>query len=369
MDLKIKESGPFVRRSLEVLPAGVIYEQKDFEGSLERSFQFREIECILLAANDELSLQVKGKVYAIQIRPQDKQHRQAIKNLLKGVGLLAMPNSPAEPDGNVLSDEIYCPDCGAELKLTAQERAEKKFACHACKETFVVKDEEAGPAPASHDLNSISKDDSEASKSGSAPFLRKYGLLILFGIMVSMLLIRALNSDEYGFKKSEIQNDPSEFIGSTQPEEYAPFFDSTSPSGLLALQLQDTTTGFSIQTQILADRIQDLSAKKKLAGVDWKFAILYCEAREGEAIHLRMIVVKTYSDAQKIISRLKTGDSFNTLAAENSIHPSSTRGGDIGKFSRSDLSEEFQTALKGIPAGGYTNVVQLKVNDQATRKI
>jgi hypothetical protein len=296
MDLKIRESGPFVRRSLAVLPAAIIYEQKDFEGSQERRFQFREIECILLAANDELSLQVKGKVYAIQIRPQEKQHRQAIKNLLEGVGLV-LPNPATESNSNVLADEIYCPDCGAEIKLTDQERAEKKFTCHACKETFVVKDEEANPVQSSHDLNSISQDKQEPPKneptlaSTPAPFLRKYGLIILFGIILSLMLIRAFSRDKSEFRNSEIQNNPSEFIDSIQPEHYASFFDSTSVSGLLALQLQDTTSEFSIQTQVLADKIHDLSAKKKLANADWKFAILYCEAKEDEKIHLRGMVV------------------------------------------------------------------------------
>ncbi len=42
----------------------------------------------------------------------------------------------------ILPEEIECPGCGADLKLTEKERAERKFACLACKETFVVKNSE-----------------------------------------------------------------------------------------------------------------------------------------------------------------------------------------------------------------------------------
>jgi DNA-directed RNA polymerase subunit M/transcription elongation factor TFIIS len=43
----------------------------------------------------------------------------------------------------ILPEEILCPDCGADLKLSQQERIEWKFKCHACKETFVVKPDDA----------------------------------------------------------------------------------------------------------------------------------------------------------------------------------------------------------------------------------
>jgi hypothetical protein len=41
----------------------------------------------------------------------------------------------------MLSQEILCPDCGAELTLNETERREGKFACAVCRETFLVKDD------------------------------------------------------------------------------------------------------------------------------------------------------------------------------------------------------------------------------------
>lgn len=113
-------------------------------------------------------------------------------------------------------------------------------------------------------------------------------------------------------------------------------------------------------TLSFAPALQDLPVKKELASNEWKFAILYCEAPKDEEVHLRIIVVKEYSVAEEIISQLKNGASFSKLAAEKSIHPSNTRGGDIGKFLLSALNEEFQTALKEIQEGRYTNIIKLR---------
>lgn len=39
---------------------------------------------------------------------------------------------------SLLPEEIQCPNCGVALKLNAQERMQRQFACSACRESFTV---------------------------------------------------------------------------------------------------------------------------------------------------------------------------------------------------------------------------------------
>ncbi len=43
-------------------------------------------------------------------------------------------------DDDLLSKEILCPNCGADLQLNENERREKTFTCSSCKETFRITD-------------------------------------------------------------------------------------------------------------------------------------------------------------------------------------------------------------------------------------
>lgn len=56
------------------------------------------------------------------------------------------------------------------------------------------------------------------------------------------------------------------------------------------------------------------------------------------------------------------------MAKEESIHPSSEKGGEIGKFKLSDLSEELRSGLRGIEEGGYTKIIQLKAKSSSYRE-
>ncbi len=63
-------------------------------------------------------------------------------------------------------------------------------------------------------------------------------------------------------------------------------------------------------------------------------------------VHVRHILVKTKAEAERIIAELNHGSSFDTLAKEKSIDPSASNGGDVGWFTKDQLSPEFAAFTK-----------------------
>src|SRR5262245_12475783 len=75
-------------------------------------------------------------------------------------------------------------------------------------------------------------------------------------------------------------------------------------------------------------------------------------------VGLRMIVVRTESDANSVLGRLRAGEKFEELAKTLSGDSSAGSGGYIGAFSPAELRPEFKTALQGVSAGQVSSVVR-----------
>ncbi len=73
-----------------------------------------------------------------------------------------------------------------------------------------------------------------------------------------------------------------------------------------------------------------------------------------EEIRARHILVKTQAEADKIIKELAGGMDFAKLAAEKSIGPSKTRGGDLDYFSRGQMVPPFEKAAFALSKGEFT---------------
>lgn len=105
----------------------------------------------------------------------------------------------------------------------------------------------------------------------------------------------------------------------------------------------------------------DLSYEVDNSG-NWKYAILQCESKRNEEVHIRIITVNDFSAAEGILSRLSDGASFAKLATQESNHPSKSDGGDLGTFKMLDLNEHFRAALIGIAEGEHTGIIELGNN-------
>ncbi len=78
-----------------------------------------------------------------------------------------------------------------------------------------------------------------------------------------------------------------------------------------------------------------------------------------DTLSLRLIVVDAEAEAVELRARIAAGESFEALARDRSLDPSSTGGGYLGRFDVADLREEFREALGRIDEGSLSPVFRL----------
>jgi tetratricopeptide (TPR) repeat protein len=74
---------------------------------------------------------------------------------------------------------------------------------------------------------------------------------------------------------------------------------------------------------------------------------------------LRVMVVGSREQAQRLLERVRGGEDFAGLARVESIDPSASDGGLLGRVAISTLRPDLQTVLRGLSAGQLSPVVQI----------
>lgn len=77
-------------------------------------------------------------------------------------------------------------------------------------------------------------------------------------------------------------------------------------------------------------------------------------------IHCAHILVKTQTEANTVLERLKKGEKFAKIAKEISLCPSKKRGGDLGTFGRGKMVKEFEKAAFALQKGQISPIVKTK---------
>ncbi len=67
------------------------------------------------------------------------------------------------------------------------------------------------------------------------------------------------------------------------------------------------------------------------------------------------ILVDKHSQALALISRIKEGDDFASIAKQYSSCPSKKKGGDLGWFTKGQMVPEFEKATFNLSVGAMTN--------------
>ncbi len=80
---------------------------------------------------------------------------------------------------------------------------------------------------------------------------------------------------------------------------------------------------------------------------------------QAARVPLRIIVVESQTEAQRIVDQLKKGEDFADLAAEKSIDPTANQGGYVGNLQPENLRPELRDALKGIRPGEFSPVTRI----------
>ena len=95
-----------------------------------------------------------------------------------------------------------------------------------------------------------------------------------------------------------------------------------------------------------------------LANSIFVFLLLVARPQVDHA-SFRIITVPTEAKATELRERILAGESFETLARENSTSASAPAGGFMGTFAPSDLRQELRTALSGLAPGEVSRVFRM----------
>ncbi len=97
---------------------------------------------------------------------------------------------------------------------------------------------------------------------------------------------------------------------------------------------------------------------------------------EPATIFASHILVEDKELAQELLTKLKSGEDFATLAKENSIDSSALNGGELGWFTAEDMVPSFSQAAFALDVGDISEVVQtqfgwhiIKVTDKNPARI
>jgi len=135
-----------------------------------------------------------------------------------------------------------------------------------------------------------------------------------------------------------------------------------------------------IKGQILRERLVNLKVKSRIV-ITKEDIKAYYEKHIGEyggkqKYHLRNIILKVplFTDTKKkleikakmdeILEKLKSGESFEALAAKYSESPAASDGGNLGEFEFDSLSPQLQKAIEKIKPGEFTPVLDTDLGYQ-----
>jgi tetratricopeptide (TPR) repeat protein len=81
--------------------------------------------------------------------------------------------------------------------------------------------------------------------------------------------------------------------------------------------------------------------------------------QSGNEVDVGVIVVATANEAHEALQQLEAGMDFGVLAREKSIDAAANDGGYIGRFQPSQLSTEFQDAVRRLKPGQFSGVIPI----------
>jgi len=86
-------------------------------------------------------------------------------------------------------------------------------------------------------------------------------------------------------------------------------------------------------------------------------------------VHCAHILVKTQTEANGVLERLKMGEKFAEIAKEVSLCPSKKRGGDLGTFGRGKMVKEFEKAAFALQKGQISPVIKTKFGYHIVKRL
>lgn len=139
----------------------------------------------------------------------------------------------------------------------------------------------------------------------------------------------------------------------------------------LSLSQYRTRAGRMMREQMLKQRLQDAHVGRAEPTRE-EVMSFYAEYKDSlpvlpDQVKVSQIILrikasaereaKAKAEAEALIERLRKGESFETLARENSQDPTAAaNGGDIGFFKRGELDPAYERVALALETGRYTNI-------------
>lgn len=121
------------------------------------------------------------------------------------------------------------------------------------------------------------------------------------------------------------------------------------------------TDGFKRRAGLIEDRLLEEALLEKMISEKITDDALQARYKKTvgnfpttEEVRARHILVKTEAEADAIIKDLAGGADFAKIAAEKSIGPSKTRGGDLDYFGKGQMVPPFEKAAFALAKGEFT---------------
>ncbi|MCB2154880.1 peptidyl-prolyl cis-trans isomerase [bacterium] len=125
-------------------------------------------------------------------------------------------------------------------------------------------------------------------------------------------------------------------------------------SGLMEDKAFETRARQSLRS-VLADLVLAEANKDSLVVTDGEIRARYQadidKYRQPRRVKIRLILVSTATEGQAVMDRLDAGESFASIAAEVSQHPSRENGGDIEPFSEGTYSPALEDLAFSLGVG------------------
>ncbi len=83
------------------------------------------------------------------------------------------------------------------------------------------------------------------------------------------------------------------------------------------------------------------------------------QSADAPAVTLRAIVATSPTAAERVLERARSGESFVTLATAESIAPTASEGGWLGRVPLAQLRPEVRRAIEGLRPGQMTGVIRI----------
>lgn len=105
----------------------------------------------------------------------------------------------------------------------------------------------------------------------------------------------------------------------------------------------------SLTLEKLANQVVGQRARVGAMEIDAYYADHRADFERPAQVRARQIVVAEPAQGEQLLSRLRKGEGFATLAREHSLAPEAAQGGDLGFFGRDEMPQEFGAVFDMAP--------------------